>query len=139
MRFASHLLVIVGLALQVKSGPKGQPDLQGQQVVMNVGDQAEVDGGRFRVRFQEVISDSRCPRGHQCISAGQAKVRVWIEEGSNPGRSHMIAGPARVFHSVSKNYSIQMKSLEPYPEASVEKLKTQTLTLVIRELSPAPP
>lgn len=121
MLFVSHLLVIVSLALQVKPGPKGQVEVQGQQVVLKIGDKAEMDGGRFRVSFEEVVSDSRCARGHQCVSAGQAKVRVWVEEGAESGRSHIVAGPARSFYPVSKSYSIQMRALEPYPEAGAER------------------
>ena len=113
------------------SGSKPQSDARAQHVVLKVGDKAELDGGRIHIGFEAVLSDSRCPRGYHCVRAGEAKVRLWVKEGSESGRSHAVAGPARAFYPVSRNYSIQMKALEPYPEAGAEKPTDYRLTLAI--------
>jgi hypothetical protein len=127
MTFAAWFLTL-SLALQSTGGSPPQA----QHVVLRTGEEAELDSGRIRVRFEAVLSDSRCPRGHQCVRAGEAKVRIWAQEGSEPGRSHVVAGPARTYYSVSRHYSIQITALEPYPVAGAEKPAEYTLTLAVR-------
>jgi hypothetical protein len=126
------LFLILSLALQSRPGSKPQADSRVQYVVLKVRDKVELDGGRIEIGFEAVLADSRCPRGVRCVRAGEAKVQVWIKEGSEPGRSHVVIGPAPAFYPVSRNYSIQMKALEPYPEAGAEKPEDYRLTLAIR-------
>jgi hypothetical protein len=104
--------------------------------VLKAGEENILDGGRIQVRFESVLSDSRCPRGVRCIRAGEAKVQVWVKEGSDPGRSHVVAGPAAVFVPVSGSYSVRMKSLDPYPEPGRAKTPEHILTLLVLRTSP---
>jgi hypothetical protein len=46
-----------------------------QTVSLRVGQQKDL-AGRVTVRFLEVVEDSRCPEGTQCIWAGNAKVKI---------------------------------------------------------------
>ena len=130
--FTLQLVLWLSLAFQPKPGLAPQADPQAQLVVLKVGDEAEIDRGRLHLKFEEVLSDSRCPRGNRCIWAGEARVQVWAKEAAEPGRTLVIAGPARSFYDVSKNYSLQIRALEPYPEAGVEKPTEYRLTMAIR-------
>jgi hypothetical protein len=131
MSFASYLFLVLAIALQPKLGLPFQADARAHQIVLKVGEEAELDEGRLRLRFESVLADSRCPRGARCIRAGEAKVEVWVQEGSEPGRSLIVAGPSPVIFPVSRSYSAQMKSLDPYPEPGPKKRPEYTLTLLV--------
>ncbi len=52
------------------------PDAGGP-VRLGVGEEARRDG--HTVRFVEVVEDSRCPEGVECIWAGRAQIRVEVD------------------------------------------------------------
>src|SRR4051812_34516401 len=94
----------------VASGPA-------ERVTLGVGKQISLEGGSFRLGFDSVTSDSRCPIGYQCITAGEAKVRIWVEEGIEERQWKILSGPARTPYEVSHRHALQMISLEPNPVA----------------------
>src|SRR5262245_16856015 len=49
-----------------------------QSFTLKVGSSTSVDGEGIQVGFDSVVSDSRCPKGAQCIVAGDATIRVWL-------------------------------------------------------------
>ncbi len=111
---------------------QARPDAFSTQVVLKSGEEIEVDGGRLRIGFTEVISDSRCPRGYRCISAGEAKIRLWSAEKGESRRWHTIAGPTRSTQSLSPRHSVQFAALDPYPEPGARKPVVRTVTLIVR-------
>ena len=133
MSFPLCLVLLITMAPQSDSTRQSRADAGTQQVVLAIGEEHELDGGRARVKFENVLSDSRCPRGARCIRAGEAKVQVWFQQGSEPGRSHILVGPARSFSSVSRSYSVQVRSLEPYPEQGSKRPQEHVLTLLVLE------
>lgn len=45
----------------------------------------EVDGSKYTITFVEVIEDSRCPKGAQCIVAGNVGVKLSVsKDGGEP-------------------------------------------------------
>ena len=52
---------------------------RGESFVLGVDQSASIDGGALVVGFIRVTSDSRCPRGDQCLSEGDATVRIWVQ------------------------------------------------------------
>ena len=57
---------------------------QGQDFSLRVGESAQTPDGALRIGFDGVTADSRCPKGEQCIRAGDATARVWFQQGSGP-------------------------------------------------------
>jgi hypothetical protein len=47
-----------------------------------VGSSATIADQPLQIGFERVLSDSRCPEGVQCIVAGEAVVRVWLQHAS---------------------------------------------------------
>ena len=45
---------------------------------------AELTGTPLRLRFEEVLEDSRCPADVMCVWAGNARVRLIAEAGTDP-------------------------------------------------------
>jgi hypothetical protein len=78
------------------------------QVVLHIGESVDLDGGRLSVNLEEVISDSRCPRGYKCITAGE-DVRILALE---TGVHRSVPGQV----STVRPLSVQMTALDPYPE-----------------------
>ncbi len=73
MRYLLIFLILYNsLGLIEKSGQES-PSL-----VLKTGEQAMI--GNLAIKFKEVISDSRCPKGVTCIWAGEAKVLVGVYE-----------------------------------------------------------
>lgn len=94
----------------------------GTPFTLHVGQAARFSKSDLEIYFRRVASDSRCPRGVQCIQAGDATVTlegrilkgapesfdVPIQEGMPPdqrGRAY-------------DGYKIWLLSLEPYPVSS---------------------
>lgn len=57
---------------------------QGQDFSLRAGESGQTRDGALTIGFEGVTADSRCPKGEQCIRAGDATVRVWIQQGSSP-------------------------------------------------------
>lgn len=59
-------------------GISGQSPVIGEPVTLKPGERATFQAERLQVRFDRVVSDSRCPRGAQCVWAGEATVRLTV-------------------------------------------------------------
>jgi hypothetical protein len=57
---------------------------QGQDFSLKAGESAQTLDGALRIGFDGVTADSRCPKGEQCIRAGDANALVWIQQGAGP-------------------------------------------------------
>lgn len=82
------------------------------------GQQASVDG--LRVRFADVLEDSRCPARVACFWSGQARLTVVAQsEGDPPTTVEFNTNPAPsqgVSSGRAGEYTLTMRSLEPYPQ-----------------------
>jgi hypothetical protein len=57
----------------------------GETFSVKVGESVSVTGAGLSVMFTALVSDSRCPRGMQCIQAGNAVITVAVTRpGSGP-------------------------------------------------------
>lgn len=77
--FAPLALVACG-ALPVSAM---QTVVLGQDFVLEVGRAASVAQTDMLVGLDSV-ADSRCPKGEQCVRAGEARARIWLQAGSGP-------------------------------------------------------
>ena len=48
---------------------------------LRAGESAQTRDGALRIGFDGVTADSRCPKGEQCVRAGEVSVRVWVQQG----------------------------------------------------------
>lgn len=95
-----------------------------------VGEQVSVDG--HTVRFVEVVEDSRCPRGAQCITAGVARVRVEVDRQSVvltvPG-GQMADGDSS--SAEVEGLTVGVTDLEPYPEQNRDQAPASIAVLTL--------
>lgn len=118
---AAHVLAfVVGCAAQ--SGPDstvapGQVML-GESFELTVGGTAVVRGEDLQVGFDRVLSDSRCPRGTQCIAQGDAAIQVWLFRPPQAREAHELrTTPPAAAEGRYGDYRIRLVGLEPYPQA----------------------
>jgi hypothetical protein len=65
------------------AGPSTATPIEpGQDFSLRAGESGQTRDGGLRIGFDGVIADSRCPKGEQCVRAGDATVRVWIQAGA---------------------------------------------------------
>lgn len=80
-----------------------------------------------KIIFRELVSDSRCPKGVQCITAGEAVVRLQLVDDVTDFSKAYISTIKFGAEGVSEqnempylNLLITAMSLSPYPEAGKE-------------------
>jgi len=94
----------------------------GETFELKVGQAAVVEGGGIRVKFEEVLEDSRCPMGTQCVSVGQAMVQVSAHRGaSSLGGQALVLKPDPTEESRWSvgGYMIEVLALNSYPGTSI--------------------
>ena len=52
-----------------------------QAFTLRGGQQAVISGENLRLRFTEVLEDSRCPKQVECFWTGQARIAVLVQQG----------------------------------------------------------
>ena len=73
---------------------------------------------KLKVKFVELVEDSRCPVDTNCIWAGNAKIKIRV---SRNGRSHDLTldtnGPNQTVNA--EGYSIKLVGLTPAPRSNI--------------------
>jgi hypothetical protein len=91
----------------------------GERFSLKVGQSAQTRDGAWRVGFEGVGADSRCPKGEQCVWAGDATVRVWLQSGSGPRAARELhTAPALAQATRVPGHELRLVLLEPYPVAA---------------------
>ena len=73
------------------------------------------EGDGLQLGFDQVTADSRCPRGVQCIVAGEATVRFWLAKPSGARDTREVKTTASGSEVVYDAYRIKLVTLDPYP------------------------
>ena len=119
MTYISILFLVINSFFQIDV-----PTFDSYSSTLQVGEALQFEGKS--VRFKEIISDSRCPKGVTCIWAGEAKVLVEIlEEGEVCGERELTISGAAEAVSLQQLFpgesiSLLPAVLAPYPEISKE-------------------
>jgi hypothetical protein len=114
----AHVLAAVACASASNSGGPASPEpvKLDQSFTLTVGGSVAVDGEGVRVAFDRVVSDSRCPKGAQCIVAGDATVRVSLTRTSRARETRDLkTAPPDAARAVVDPYRLTLVSLEPEP------------------------
>jgi hypothetical protein len=119
VRLASAAIVAASLGWTACSsaGPAVPASIELDQVFsLKVGEWAHAFGDGVRVGFDAVTADSRCPRGEQCVVAGSATVRMWLQQGAGPAqRLELLTASGARQAVVARGLELRLIRLEPYP------------------------
>jgi len=108
----------------------------GQRFSLKMGEVAQTRDGAWRVGFEGVSADSRCPKGEQCVWAGDATARVWLQAGAAPREARELhTMPGRAPASSAPGPELRLLQLDPYPVTA--KMPVQSDYVLTLMLSPA--
>jgi hypothetical protein len=88
----------------------------GKSFDLKVGGSARTVDAALQIGFEAVTGDSRCPKGEQCVRAGDATVRIWLQQGSGPRQTrelHAAPGPGQALRL--QDLELRLLRLDPYP------------------------
>ncbi len=113
-----------------------------QEFVLHGGQAATIRGTDLRLRFTDVLEDSRCPTQVECFWTGQARISVVAEQGqAAPTTIEFNTNPAPgqnkqvVQVGDHSEYTVELKSLDPYPQTPDDSpaLTAYSATLLVRK------
>ncbi len=90
---------------------------QCEELTIGNGAQTVTKNGGITVKFLELIEDSRCPEGANCIWAGVAKIKVRL---SKNGKAEVfdLNTNQREKTAIFQGYSFALDALNPYPSTT---------------------
>lgn len=118
MRVQLLVLLVFVSAGSCASGSAGTALSQtaAREVVLARGESQRLADTDLTVFFETVVEDSRCPRGVNCVWAGDAAVRIRIDAPGAPPATHTLhtneGSQREIAHG---DLRIQLASLAPEP------------------------
>ncbi len=113
---ASVATLVTSLALAARA-EVGQEALD-ESFTLRVGETARVESAGIEIKFEEVVSDSRCPTDVNCIRAGEAVVRFSVEAGAgHHERLQFKVPPAGSDSARFRDLLITILELKPQTES----------------------
>lgn len=91
------------------------PSNAAKTVTLAIGESASLDGGALSVKFVRVAEDSRCPKGEQCIRAGNARVELEARVGSEPPRAIALNTTEGQTEVEIDRYVLRLDGVAPVP------------------------
>ena len=79
------------------------------------GRSTTIEAERLQIGFERVVSDSRCPRGAQCIVEGEAIVRVWLQKAPAARENRDLTTTPTATSAVYSGYRVNLEALDPVP------------------------
>ena len=119
MRLAAAALFLAwsgwtGLS-SAESGPSVTATFD-QGFSLRVGQSAQTSDGALRIGFDGVTADSRCAKGQQCVRAGDATVRLWVQQGQGAKQPAELRTAPRAAQALfGTGHALRLLSLEPFP------------------------
>jgi hypothetical protein len=89
-----------------------------QQFTLRPKQQKSLFAGKLKVQFIEVMEDSRCPTGVNCVWAGNARVKIKVTSkrlGEKIFEANTTGGPKG---DQWDGYAINLEDVTPYPKAN---------------------
>jgi len=87
----------------------------GQSFTLKIGESAQIEGGAFQIGFEGVSADSRCPKGEQCIRAGEATIQVGLRQAKGVKETHALRVSSENEELSYEGYEVKALRLDPYP------------------------
>jgi hypothetical protein len=113
---APILALFISTACALAGSTPPQAIKQGVNFSLKAGEVALVAGQSLRIGFEDVTADSRCPKGERCVWAGEATVRVWLQQGEGPKAMRELRTTSGTVQSVHiAGHELRLVRLDPYP------------------------
>jgi hypothetical protein len=110
-----------------------------QEFVLHGGQEVTISGADLRLRFTDVLEDSRCPTEVECVWTGQARITVDAAQGQvaptpKEFNTNPAPGQGKLTNEVG-DYTVELKSLDPYPKTPDDSpaFTDYSATLLVRK------
>lgn len=91
---------------------KPEPELN-KEFRIDYGQTVTLQDGSITVQFSHLLSDSRCPKGVECVWAGNAKIKILFNSKAvKLNTNFQLKSEVHI-----SGYEIRLISLAPYPVA----------------------
>jgi hypothetical protein len=110
----------------------------GQPFDLALGQSAHLASDQFSVTFAQVIEDSRCPKGVECVWAGQVAEMLDVSQNgqaSSPVKLTLggAGRPSDAAMAQVAGHTVQLMAVEPYPQNGKKPAPADyTVTLEVR-------
>lgn len=88
-----------------------------QEISVKIGETKTASTSGIRVNFVEVLEDSRCPEGANCIWAGRARINVTIEAKDANSMTVELSTDGDTQSIKVGNHRVHLVKVEPRPSA----------------------
>lgn len=112
---ATALIFAVAACATVDTAVVADP---GAEFNLAVGKSATISGTGYRIAFNRVTEDSRCPVDVQCVWAGDAKIELTISRSGAPGDTRVISLTPPNSDATVGDVKFRFVSLAPTPRQS---------------------
>lgn len=133
----NSLLAIIILFSSFAFGQEETPETPKIGIKVPKGETVELKG--VSIKFLEIVEDSRCPKGVECIWAGRAKVKVEVTSNGKSEEKTLIFGEVKPGEDdnsnlySSKDFAINGLTLNPYPTSESTGKDTGYSLLICEE------
>lgn len=105
--------VFTVLSVSVEARPGGS------LVSVQLHKEKSITGAGFKIKFVEMVEDSRCPTGTTCIWAGNAKVKIEVHGGRGGTKTFELNSTTQPTVVNYSGFEIKLMSLTPKPAVNV--------------------
>jgi hypothetical protein len=104
----------------------------GQEFSLRIGQIAQINRDELEIKFEQVVEDSRCPKGVTCIWAGQVSCELQIKDKESSSNVKLTepGSPGAPNQITYKKYRI-FYHIQPYPEAN-KKISHEDYELILK-------
>ena len=103
-----------------------------EAVRVELGKSVTADRGRIRIKFLEVLEDSRCPVDATCVWAGNAKIRISVSKGKSAPQVIELNTLSEPSKQMLYGYEFSIKELYPR-KGEARLMKPAAVLLVLRQ------
>jgi hypothetical protein len=128
------LLLLFFLLMTGWAGPSNKVERAqlGHEFKLKVGGQSLIKEAGLKISFSAVVEDSRCPKGVDCIWAGNGKIMLKVSVGGGKATPLELSTNLEPRQASFHGYTIKLLSLDPYPQKDVPiKRGAYAVTLLV--------
>jgi hypothetical protein len=134
---ATLMLAVLGCQSHAQADPIEAP--LDQEFFLHGSQQVTIRDTDLRLRFADVLEDSRCPTEVECFWTGQARIAIEAELGqAAPATLEFNTNPAPGQGTMTNDvggYTVELRKLDPYPRTPDDSpaLTDYSATLLVRK------
>lgn len=132
-------LFLITLLLSLTSficNKNNDSDKLGQTLTLKLNESVDIQKDQLTVTFKEVVEDSRCPTGVECVWEGQASIKLDINNAESVAII-LRAGKDDLAKDTLNGFIYTLLEVSPYPDATVTlpiPLKDYTIDIQVDKL-----